>query len=174
MASRALTMPGRMTAKSKAPQRKSSTISAALFDRMTVIQQIRRSFMPGARLAAFTGLGIGGFVPVATYTVAHYEVQAAPALWVLVAGGLIYSALTVFSWAASAFGSKGKALGFCVLLEGVLTFGTIPALSLAALAVLIFINAVSAACALQVRKDHATTAARRPASVSILAANWGD
>ena len=128
------------------------SISTAQFERLTVIHQVRRAFSPGARLAGFIGLVIGGFIPVATWTVVHFEVSARRALWLLVAGGLLYSALTVFQWAQAAFGNRWKALGFCVLLEGILTFGQNRALSLAALTVLVFINAVSAACALQVRK----------------------
>lgn len=129
-----------------------STLSATQFDRLTVIQQVRRAFAPGARLAGFIGLAIGGFVPVATYTVVHCECAEYPSLWWLVLGGLVYSALTVFTWASSAFGSRIKAAGFCVLLEGILTFGHTRALGLSALAMLVFINAVSAACALQVRR----------------------
>jgi hypothetical protein len=129
------------------------TLTPVQFERLTVIQQTRRSFSRGARLAGVIGLVIGGFVPVATYTVVHFEVAAIPALWVLVAGGLVYSAMTVFMWAKSAFGSTVKAIGFCILLEGILTFAHSIVLSLAALAVLVFINAVSAACSLQVRKE---------------------
>ncbi len=131
----------------------SGTITPAQFERLTMIQQTRRSFSRGARLAGVIGLIIGGFVPVATYTVVHFEVASNPLLWVLVAGGLIYSALTVFQWAKNAFGSTVKAIGFCILLEGILTFAHSMPLSLSALAVLVFVNAVSAACALQVRKE---------------------
>lgn len=129
------------------------TLSATQFEKLTVIQQVRRAFAPGARLAGFIGLGIGGFVPVATYTVVHCECAIYPRLWWLVLGGLLYSAITVFTWASAAFGSRVKAAGFCVLLEGILTFGHTYSLGLAALAMLVFINAVSAACALQVRRD---------------------
>lgn len=140
--------------KRKASKRHPSlTLTAAQFEKLTVIQQVRRAFAPGARLAGFTGLAIGGFVPVATYTIVHFECNAHPQLWLLVAGGLMYSAMTVFGWASAAFGNRAKAVGFCALLEGILTFGHIPALGLASLAMLVFINAVSAACALQVRRD---------------------
>jgi hypothetical protein len=131
---------------------KPATLTAAQYTRLTVIEQVRRAFLPGARLAGFTGLVIGGFVPMATWTLVHYEVESIPALWLLVAGGLLYSALTVFQWGLAAFGNRYKAAGFCLLLEGILSFGHVLALSLSALAVLVFINAVSAACALQVRK----------------------
>lgn len=130
-----------------------STLTAAQFERLTVIHQVKRAFASGARVAGFTGLAIGGFIPVATYTLVHYECGTHPLLWLLVAGGLLYSALTVYAWARAAFGSVYKAVGFCVLLEGILTFGHILALGLSALMLLVFINAVSAACALQVRKD---------------------
>lgn len=128
------------------------SLTADQFDRLTVANQVKRAFLPGARVAAFTGLLIGGFVPMATYTLVHCECVKHPYLWVLVAGGLLYSAMSVFKWATDAFSNRTKALGFCVLLEGILTFSHIAALGFAALGILVFINAVSAACALQVRK----------------------
>jgi hypothetical protein len=137
------------------PATASATLSYAQFERLSVINQIRRASMPGARLAAFVGFVIGGFVPVASWTLIHFEVATKPQLWLLVAGGLVYSAITVFKWAKAAFGCPFKAAGFCVLLEGILTFSSIHILSLAALTILIFINAVAAACALQVRKEIA-------------------
>ena len=144
------TMPKRHTPRKAAAH---ATMTAAQYDRLTVIHQVRRAFMPGARLAGFTGLIIGGFVPVATWSLVHFEVSKIPALWLLVAGGLLYSALTVFQWGVSAFGNAFKAVGFCVLLEGILTFSHTFSLSVAGLTVLVFINAVSAACALQIRKE---------------------
>jgi hypothetical protein len=47
-------------------------------------------------LATLAGAIIGGFVPAATYILAHYQAPETPLLWLLVAGGLLYSALTVF------------------------------------------------------------------------------
>lgn len=132
-----------------------ATITAATFERLTVIQQIKRAFLPGARLAAWVGILLGGLIPVCTWVTAHCEVQAHPWHWAFVAGGALYSAQTVYHWGRAAFGAWPKALGFVVLLEGTLTFGTILPLSLAALAVLVFVNAVAAACALQVRRDTA-------------------
>lgn len=130
-----------------------ATMTAAQYDKLTVIQQVKRAFGSGARLAGFVGLVIGGFVPAATYALVHHEVSHYPLLWALVAGGLLYSATSVFVWARAAFGSIVKALGFVILLEGILTFSHILSLGLSALAILVFINAVSAACALQVRKN---------------------
>lgn len=129
------------------------TLTPAQFERLTVIAQVKRAFAPGARLAGIVGLVIGGFVPAATYALVHHEVSHYPLLWALVAGGLLYSATSVFVWARAAFGSIVKALGFVILLEGILTFSHILSLGLSALAILVFINAVSAACALQVRKN---------------------
>jgi hypothetical protein len=141
------------TSKGHARKRKPlATLTTAQYERLTVIQQVKRAFGAGARLAGFVGLVIGGFVPVATYTLVHREVSRYPVLWILVAGGLLYSATTVYLWARAAFGSTVKSLGFVILLEGILTFSHITALGLSALTVLVFINAVSAACALQVRK----------------------
>lgn len=46
---------------------------------------------------------LGGFIPLASYTIAHQEAPHKPVLWVLVACGLASSALTVFDWARVAF-----------------------------------------------------------------------
>lgn len=142
-------------AKRKTTAKASATLTYKQYTRMTVIHQIQAAFRPGARLAAATGIGLGATVPTSTFVLIHSSlgVTAYPLLWILVAGGLLYSAPTVFQWALAAFGSKFKAAGFCVLMEGILTFAHIPALTYSSLAVLVFINAVSAACALQVRKD---------------------
>ena len=166
MATRALSLQPKRPTRNRKPA--TVTITSAQFERLTVVDQIRRSFRPGARLAGFTGLVIGGFVPLATFTVAHYEAKAEPMLWALVVGGLIYSASTVYQWARDAFGNGFKALGFCVLLEGCMVFAHIPALILTALAVLIFINACAAACALQVRKDVETGFTRGADGLSII------
>lgn len=156
----------------RTPKPKPLTLNAAQYERLTVIAQVRRAFLPGARLAGFTGLAIGGFVPVATWTLVHYEVSALPLLWWLVAGGLVYSALTVFQWGKAAFGNAFKAVGYCVLLEGILCFGHCLPLSLSALTILVFVNAISATCALQIRKNAEPTAkAARASSGSMLGLN---
>jgi hypothetical protein len=67
----------------------------------------------------------------------------------LVAGGLVYSAFSVFGWARQAFNHRLKALGFVVLLEGTLTFCSVVWLSLAGLAILMVLNGVTAAVTLQ-------------------------
>jgi hypothetical protein len=118
-----------------------------------VVAQCRAALARGNRLAAVVGLLIGGFVPVATYLVAH----AAAGLWtlpaVLAAGGLLFSAPTVFGWARLAFGGAGKlsavkACGFVVLLEGVMVAARglgLPTLGYAALVYLVAINAAATA-----------------------------
>lgn len=87
---------------------------------------------------------MGGFVPVATYIIGHYEVADRPMMWLAVAGGLAYSAKSVFDFATEAFSSPVKALGFVILIEVVMTWAETSALSLAALALLVAINAISA------------------------------
>ena len=64
-----------------------------------------------------------GFLPVASYILAHIESHSQPWLWVLVLAALAYSAPTLASWAASwthkAHGLTAhlKAWGFTILLE---------------------------------------------------------
>ena len=70
-----------------------------------------------------------GFLPVASYILAHIESRSEPWLWALVLAALAYSAPTLASWAAS-WTHKGKAKtalfkawGFTVLLEGTIVLG---------------------------------------------------
>jgi len=92
-------------------------------------------------------------VPVASYQLAHHEVvpgaalYAQPAAW-MVLGALCFSALTVYGWAKMAFGSGVKALGFVVLLEGVLVASQTPWLALGALGYLVAVNGVATGCRL--------------------------
>jgi hypothetical protein len=147
------TSPKRISKTVPAAKKTAVTMSYAQFEKLTVIAQIRRAFMPGARLSAVMGLILGGFVPVAVFSLVHFEVAKYPAMWVAVVAGLAYSAPTVFKWAKAAFGEPVKAGGFVVLLESILTFSHLHALNITALFILIFINAVATACGLQVRKE---------------------
>ena len=126
-------------------------IPAARLDAMSAVEQVTRAFAPAQRLAAVMGFLLGGFIPVATFVIVHYEVATYPALWVLVVGGLAYSAISVYKWAKMAFQMIIKAAGFVLLLEGVVTFAHTPALPYVGLAVLIAINGISAAVALQTK-----------------------
>jgi len=120
-------------------------------------------------LALTLGAALGGLVPCLTYVVAHVgelvhveggTVTAAPwthPAWLLVAGGLLFSAKTVYAWTAAAFGDRLKALGFVALVEGVLLLSPSPAVAYVALAYLIVINALGtgARLALRDRVDRA-------------------
>lgn len=117
------------------------------------IEQARKTFQPGNRLAALVGFALGGFVPLASFTLIHSEAQRQPLLWILVIGGLAYSALSVYRWAQEAFRYRIKAAGFVILLEGAMSFSSVHWLSLAGLAILIGINGVSAAVSLQQGRD---------------------
>jgi len=105
-----------------------------------------------SRLSALFGLALGAFVPLASYTVIHVEVNARPELWVLVGACLLFSAFSVFGWARQAFGHTFKALGFVALLEGVLMFSHVVWLSLSGLGILMVLNGVTAAVTLQRRR----------------------
>ena len=123
-----------------------------------VVRQVRLAFSRRNLLATCLGILLGGFVPIATYFVAHYDVRTDLPLWVqsdvaIVLGGLTFSARTVFQWAALAFRSAFKALGFVVLAEGVMTLVHIHWLSIAALCYLVAINGVATGCNLTVQKQ---------------------
>lgn len=98
-------------------------------------------------LPAVIGALLGALVPSATFMIGHYELtdwRDPKALIVL--GGLVFSALTVFRWGRLAFGSSVKALGFVILAEGVMTFCSTAWLSLVALGYLVLINAIATGC----------------------------
>jgi hypothetical protein len=73
----------------------------------------------------------------------------------LVAGGLVYSAKTVWQWGRLAFACPWKATGFVLLLEGVMVLSRIEWLSVAALVYLVGINAIATGCLLA-RSDRPT------------------
>lgn len=125
---------------------------------MGVVDQVREALKPKTRLATFLGFLLGGFVPLASFVVAHYEVTMSKPLYsqlgmYLVLGGLIYSAKTVYSWGERAFNSPVKAVGFVVLLEGVMVGAQTPWLSFAALTYLVCVNGIATGCNLAVRAD---------------------
>jgi hypothetical protein len=122
-----------------------------------VVEQVRVACRPKARLATFLGFLLGGFVPLASFEVAHYEVDPSQALYAqlpvyLVAGGLLFSMVTVYAWAKLAFGAPVKALGFVVLLEGVMVTSHAGWLAVAALGYLVAINGIATGCALALRR----------------------
>jgi hypothetical protein len=78
--------------------------------------------------------------------------------WQTVACGLAYSALTVFDWARVAFRHPVKALGFCGLLEGVMTFSGTQRLGITALTMLIVINGIATGCNLVADRRQARSA----------------
>ena len=120
----------------------SATVS---FKGMGVLDQVAQATKPINRLAFVIGALLGGFIPIASYTVCHLECQQDPRLWVLVVAGLAYSAFTVYQWARIAFKHPAKALGFVILMEGVILFSHTLWLSVAALVVLITINGTATA-----------------------------
>lgn len=147
---------------------------------MNPIAQLRHA--AESKVALAMGGLLGAFVPSSTFVVVHcgklitvrtdgtvsHSLWSHPGWW-LVAGGLAFSATTVYRWAASAFRPSGgqltwwesvytrvKAAGFVLLVEGVLMFSPMTELSYVALGVLVVINALGtgAALALADRADR--------------------
>lgn len=111
-----------------------------------IVDQVRVALAPQYRLAAFIGALLGAVVPLSTFVVLHDELDTANPFdprWLVVAGGLLYSATTVYRWGRLAFASAPKALGFTVLIEGVMTLATDTWLAIAALSYLVAMNAVA-------------------------------
>ncbi len=116
-----------------------------------IVEQVRIAISKGNKIAMAMGFLLGAIVPIATFSIAHYEVNAALPLYLqmpslLVLGGLCFSAKTVFDWAKTAFKHPVKALGFVLLIEGVMTFSTNYYLSIVALVYLIVVNGLATGC----------------------------
>ncbi len=116
-----------------------------------VVEQVRLALRRGSRLAFALGVLLGGFVPIATFQISHTELTSARALWLqpaaaFVAGGLLFSAVTMYGWGRLAFAQRAKAFGFVVLLEGTMVTCHTRWLALAALCYLAAINGVATAC----------------------------
>jgi len=127
-----------------------------------VISQIKLAF--SNPLPLIIGALIGALVPLATYTVGHRELGSegwASVPGMIVIGGCLFSAITVYKWGERAFGCAVKAAGFVVLSEGVMTFSQTFWLSLIVLGFLIAINAVANGANLAVA--HLDAEARRGA-----------
>ncbi len=119
----------------------------------SIVEQVRMAAQRKNRTAMFAGFILGCFIPCATYFVAHQDVLVSRLYWILVAGGLLFSAKTVFDWTRVAFQSSWKAFGFCLLVEGVMTFSTIVYLSYAALLVLALINGIETGCKIALNQN---------------------
>lgn len=110
-----------------------------------------------SRAGLVGGTVLGGFVPVSSYTLVHSGNEQA-ALWslpmLLVLGGLLYSAPTVWEWARS-FCGPVKAFGFVLLLEGILVASPVPWLAAVALVLLAAVNALVLATKLGTKRAEA-------------------
>lgn len=130
-----------------------------------VIAQIRAA--TNNPIALLVGCLLGGFVPLASYFVAHQEVKtfwSVPTL--LVVGGLVYSAKTVFQWGKQAFNCGWKATGFILLLEGIMILSSIPWLGHLSLVYLVSINAVATGCLLAQRDTKKLPKVKLPKSAN--------
>jgi hypothetical protein len=111
---------------------------------MDIVSQTELAF--AHKLPLMIGASIGGLVPIGTFTVGHSEIADAGWLSVpgaIVAGGLLFSAITVYKWGERAFASGAKALGFVVLSEGIMSFSHTPWLSILMLSMLVLVNAIA-------------------------------
>lgn len=125
---------------------------------LSIVDQVKEALKPKAKLATFLGFLLGGFVPSASYIVAHHELDHSKPLYfqpalLLVLGGLLYSAKTVYEWGCNAFSNKLKAFGFVVLLEGVMILSSTPAIAITALLYLAMINGIATGCNLSLKSS---------------------
>lgn len=134
------TMAAEQEAQAVAEQRAREEAQAAAEVARIKMQAAMRKAGAGRIVAAIAA----AFLPIASFVLAHIEAPTNPALWVLVAAALLFSAPTLVQWAVKWCGSMYKAMGFAGLLEGVMIFSHLPPLAYAGLAILVLVNAVSA------------------------------
>jgi hypothetical protein len=130
--------------------------------KLGVLDQLSVATQPQHRLALGAGSILGGLIPIASFIIAHFEAASTPMKWILVLAGMLYSANSVFEWGTAAFHSRIKSLGFVVLVEGVSLFSTTLPLAIAAVSVLVAINAASTGCHLILDRKHARSAGAKP------------
>lgn len=132
---------------------------SAAFMEFDVVSQVTAAFT-GHPLAALLGFAFGGMIPVITFWTIHAPdgVDSRPVLWVIAAGGLLYSAATVFDWARTVFGSWIKAGAFVCLTESAMALEHTAWIAYSVLGLLVLVNGVAASVALQVRPDGASDA----------------
>jgi hypothetical protein len=128
---------------------------AAITNPLSQLRMARRK--PIAALLGATA----GLVPVGVFELGHYELTSWSPLdcpkAVIVYAGLLFSALTVLGWSTDMFGSRAKAIGFTLLLEGIMMTAHAGWLSATALGYLVVINAVANGCRLALRDTTTTT-----------------
>src|SRR5271157_4079219 len=91
----------------------------------SVIDQAKVAFTVSI-IGSIVGIVLGGAVQLTTYFIAHYEWTDVWSIYsVLVLGGLLFSAKSVFFWTRDAFRDTAKALGFVALIEGGMIFSHI-------------------------------------------------
>jgi len=91
-------------------------------------------------IGQFIAAVAASFLPVASYVLSHFEAKSQPMMWGLVVAALMFSAPTLVEWAQKWCKSLWKAVGFTVLLEGVMVASSTTWLGAAGLAILVVIN----------------------------------
>lgn len=85
-----------------ATKKKAGAGTTAPSTQYSILGQLRA--LRGQRLASVIGGVIGAVVPLLVYRIAHYHAADTPALWLIVAGGLLFSASSVYGWGLKLFG----------------------------------------------------------------------
>jgi hypothetical protein len=143
---------------------------------LSTVAKIRTAFARRNCLATAIGMVKGGSIPAGTFALYHLEMHNDP--WqfkgLIVLGGLIYSAKTVFGWCKQVFRKEDgtadtwKALGWCAGIEGFMTVADTFWINCAALALLILVNAVATGVSLAM-EDEALKDAEAPMVPTVVA-----
>lgn len=150
---------------------------------ISITRQLALAVQPQNRLATGIAALMGFIVPLSVYSVTHelprtYASEGIGAkfvfLCILGIAGCVFSAKSVFQWGKLVFADTFKAIGFAVLLEGILSASGIVSdslwfkvLGMISLAYLMLINAINCGTNIiiqnkeYVRAERASNAARK-------------
>jgi hypothetical protein len=121
---------------------------ASVFE-LSIVDQVRMCAMKKNAVATKLGWAIGLVITGLTYCTAHFDAPnpGREGMYLLVAGGVLFSCLSVQAWMQKAFKGYWKAWGIVLLLEGTMVFGNVWA-GVVAMIFLAFINATACGCLL--------------------------
>lgn len=113
-----------------------------------IVRSMKTTTTTSNKLETLLASAAASFIPVGVFFTSHKALgmslsQSWP-LWIISIAGLIYSIPSVVSWAQSWTGTRSKAIGFTVMLEGLMVLSGEMWLSVVALLLLGGVNAMIA------------------------------
>ena len=138
--------------------------------KLSVVDQVKVAFKPSNLLATLGGMLVGALAPVSTFWVSHHEFNMDPignlaigrdvVDGLIIVGGCVLSARSVYDWTRIFFRDQYKAVGFVLMAECAMSFCSTHWLNWLALAYLVVINGISSGCNVALDQKVAPKAVR--------------